>query len=82
MSQSHQSPFPLSETTPGDIGRISKIDNTELEVALLKMGISTGDICRVSGIAPLGDPIALLVGRTKVSLRKQDAKHIWILPQQ
>jgi ferrous iron transport protein A len=84
MKQILESPSPLSPLSglsAGVSGHISRIDAPELEVALLKMGISIGDRCKISGIAPFGDPIAIRVDRTQISLRKCDARHIWIQPQ-
>ncbi|MEM7656818.1 MAG: FeoA family protein [Bacteroidota bacterium] len=71
---------PLSALSKGARGQISRIEGTELEVALLKLGIAVGDQCKIANIAPLGDPIAILVDRTQISLRKQEAGQIWIQP--
>lgn len=62
----------------GEKGRISKIDAPELEMTLLKMGICVGDQVSFAGTAPLNDPVAIKVHRTKLLMRREDASHIWI----
>ena len=62
----------------GDCGQILKIDGKELEIALLKMGVKIGDCISYMGKAPLGDPVAIGVHGTKISLRKKDAAAVWI----
>lgn len=60
---------------------ITAIDTDGLRLALLKMGISVGNKLTLSNIAPLGDPIAIVINGTKISLRKTDAALIWVEPQ-
>lgn len=57
---------------------ITAIDTDTMRLALLKMGVSVGNSLSISNIAPLGDPIAIVVNGTKISLRKTDAAHIWV----
>lgn len=68
----------LSDLTPGDMGEIMDIQSKELALALLRMGVSKGDRVTLTDIAPLGDPVAIKVNGTKLSLRKKDAASIWI----
>ncbi len=63
---------------PGESGRIAHIDAPELEIALLKMGVTVGDEVSFAGAAPLNDPVSIRVHRTKLLLRREDASHIWI----
>ncbi|MDP5170600.1 MAG: ferrous iron transport protein A [Bacteroidia bacterium] len=68
----------LLSMQPGEYARIAKIDAPELEMALLKMGVSIGDEISFAGTAPLNDPVSIRVHRTKLLLRRDDASHIWI----
>lgn len=47
-----------------------------LRCRLLDMGLIPKTIVRVQKIAPLGDPIELLVRDYSLSLRKEDARNI------
>lgn len=69
----------LSKMETGKTGRITKINGSEMEVALLNMGIVVGDTCLLSDIAPLGDPIAITINGTKISMRKRDAENVWVI---
>ncbi|MEO0897765.1 MAG: FeoA family protein [Bacteroidota bacterium] len=68
----------LHKLKKGQAGFIEKIDNEELKLALLQLGITEGDECKFTGAAPLQDPLSIMVNRTKVTLRKRDAASIWI----
>lgn len=72
--------IPLLTLSKGQLATIKLIDDDELSLALLHLGIKTGDILRLSNIAPLGDPIAIAVNGTKISIRKKEAARIWVLP--
>jgi len=78
QSPVHTREVPLSKLRTGERGRIVRIDEPALEIALLKMGIAVGDQITFSGAAPLGGPIAVRAARTKLSLRREDATHVWI----
>jgi len=66
----------LAEMRVGESGKIVRVDSEEIQIALMKLGILPGDQFWVSNIAPLGDPIAITINRTKVSLRRRDADHV------
>ncbi|MEM7510179.1 MAG: FeoA family protein [Bacteroidota bacterium] len=66
----------LSEFSVGDEGVIGDITSQELALGLLKMGIQKGDRCKLANIAPLGNPLAILVNGTKISIRNEDAARI------
>jgi ferrous iron transport protein A len=74
----HAQEVPLSSLRAGDRGQIARIDAPELEIALLKMGVTIGDQLAFAVAAPLGGPIAVRAMHTKLSLRREDAMHIWI----
>ncbi len=68
----------LSQMRQGESGKIVKIGSSGMEVALLNFGIAIGDTCTLSDIAPLGDPIAIAINGTKISMRKKDAANVWV----
>ncbi|MEM6802055.1 MAG: FeoA domain-containing protein [Bacteroidota bacterium] len=70
--------FSLDYLKPGQKAVISKINSEEVELELLKMGISIGTSCQLSGGAPLKDPIAFIANQVKVFVRKKDATQIWM----
>ncbi len=72
---------PLSSLALHAQAVIRVIDADALRLALLKMGVSVGNRLVLSNIAPLGDPLAIAINGTKISLRKTDAAHIWVEPQ-
>ena len=66
----------LSELHISETATIDCIESPEMQVALMQLGVREGDNFTVSDIAPLGDPMAIRVNGTKISIRKQDAKCI------
>ncbi len=80
-SYAQQQESMLSTLKKGEQGQIVRIDSPELEIALLKMGVCIGDQIAYRGSAPLGGPIAIRTQQTKLSLRREDACHIWINPR-
>ncbi len=67
----------LDAFKPGEIGIVKKI-NCELSVKsrLLAMGVVPGAEVRVEKVAPLGDPVEIIVKGYHLSLRKEEAKCI------
>jgi len=62
----------LSELKKGQAGRISAISaSPELRRRLLDMGVLTGEVIKVEGVAPLGDPFEVSVKNYRLSLRGQ-----------
>ena len=68
----------LSELKPGVEGVIEQFDDNNAKVKLLEMGCIPGAAVRIEAIAPMGDPIAILIAGYCLSLRKQEARHIWV----
>lgn len=68
----------LSTLKKGESATIISIDTPEMQVALMSLGVLEGDRCKLSDIAPLGDPIAIQINGTKVSLRLRDAASVWV----
>ena len=48
---------------------------------LLEMGCLPGEMVRITGIAPFGDPIMVQVGAYRLSMRRADARHIVVAPE-
>ncbi|MCS7027938.1 MAG: ferrous iron transport protein A [Bacteroidia bacterium] len=71
----------LAELKVGDKGYISQITNLQVQFYLLNMGCTPQASLEVVNIAPLGDPIAIKVGNTILSIRKRDAQYIQIQKQ-
>lgn len=67
----------LASLKPGDQGRITAIGATgPLRRRLMDMGVLAGENVRVVKVAPLGDPIEVLIKNYRLSLRKSEAEGI------
>lgn len=66
----------LSELKQGESGIIRSFDNEDLSIKLLEMGCIPGEKITIEQIAPLKDPISILVGGYKLSLRIDEAENI------
>lgn len=67
----------LNRIHPGECARVKRIaGNDDLRRRLIEMGITGGARLRVKRVAPLGDPMAVEVGGTSISLRKSEASQI------
>ena len=66
----------LSELHKGDSATITRIADQGLALKLLDMGCIPGETIRLEQIAPLGDPLAVSVGGTLLSIRLQEAETI------
>lgn len=70
---------PLCDLKPGKMGVVKKIAaQGKLKRKILEMGIISGDKVEVKGVAPMGDPIEVVVKDYKLSLRKNEAASIWV----
>jgi ferrous iron transport protein A len=67
----------LAMLKPGQRGRITKIGAIgPMKRRLLDMGVLQGEEVKVEKIAPLGDPIEIIVKNYRLSLRKREAAGI------
>ncbi len=67
----------LSELPVGSRAKIVKIGNIgDLKRRLRELGITKGEVVEIEHIAPLGDPIEIIVKNSRLSLRKEEAEHI------
>ena len=70
--------YRLSELKSGARGIIHQFDDNDTKVKLMEMGCIPGEQIFIEAIAPMGDPIAIQVAGYSLSLRKSDARFIWI----
>ena len=68
----------LSDLKLGASGIIQQFDDNEAKVKLMEMGCIIGEFIMLKAIAPMGDPIAIQVSGYCLSLRKNEARHIWV----
>lgn len=68
----------LSELKPGQEGIIKEFMSNELFLKLMEMGCVPGEKIIMEQVAPLGDPISVSVAGYHLSLRINEAEHIYV----
>lgn len=69
----------LNKLKPGESGIILKVDGEkELRCRLLDMGLIPRTAVKMTKVAPMGDPIQVLIRGYELTLRIDDAKKIEI----
>ncbi len=69
----------LAMLRPGQRGKITKIGAIgPLKRRLMDMGVLLGEEVKVEKVAPLGDPIEIIVKNYRLSLRKSEAAGIGV----
>lgn len=69
----------LSELQTGEKGKVIRITaQGPVRRRFLEMGITPGTEVSVKGVAPLGDPMEILVKGYRLSLRKEEAASIFL----
>ena len=64
----------LDQARAGERFRIERVDGPpELVQRLMEFGLLDGEFIEVVGFAPLGDPLEIHIGGTRLSLRKREA---------
>lgn len=67
----------LAMLKPGENGRITKMGAVgPLKRRLMDMGVLVGEAVKVEKVAPLGDPIEVIIKNYHLSLRKKEAGEI------
>lgn len=67
----------LAMLKPGENGRITKMGAVgPLKRRLMDMGVLVGEAVKVEKVAPLGDPIEVIIKNYHLSLRKKEAAEI------
>lgn len=68
----------LSDLKPGQEGIIREFQDNEIFLKLMEMGCVPGERILLEQIAPLGDPISVNVAGYHLSLRLNEAEHIYV----
>ena len=68
----------LSEMKVGSSGIVRSFENSTTSIKLMEMGCVPGEIVSIEKIAPLKDPISVLVAGYSLSLRLEEAENIII----
>lgn len=67
-------PVPLSLLQPGDQGEVVRVKaQGPIRQRLLEMGFIRGALLRVEKLAPLGDPMELVIKGYHLSLRREES---------
>lgn len=69
---------PLSTLKKGQTATIVEVLNQQESMKLMEMGCLPGEQITLENIAPLGDPLAIIVAGYKLSLRKSDAEKLMV----
>jgi len=63
--------------TAGQRGQILALTGDPVLVGrLMEMGVLEGDEIELIGFAPLGDPLEIRLGDSRLSLRRREAAHV------
>lgn len=68
----------LSEIKIGKTVIIHSFEKDEIFIKLMEMGCIPGELVKVEQIAPLGDPISIIVAGYNLSLRINEAEKILV----
>jgi ferrous iron transport protein A len=68
----------LSELKPGQEATILAFSGEEISIKLMEMGLVPGESVLLEQVAPLGDPISILVSGYHLSLRLNEAEQITV----
>lgn len=69
----------LKDLSPGEQGKVVRVDaEGALKRRLMDMGLTRGTMVTFRKVAPLGDPIEITVRGYELSIRKDEAAHIFV----
>lgn len=68
----------LSELKPGQEGIIKEFNSNDIFLKLMEMGCVPGEKILLEQVAPMGDPISINVSGYRLSLRLNEAEHIFV----
>jgi ferrous iron transport protein A len=72
---------PLDQFRAGQRGRICQIQGSDaLTQRLMEMGVLEGEEVEILCCAPLGDPVEIRMGDSRLSLRRSEAARILLNP--
>ena len=70
---------PLSTLKPGDRARVEVIaGEPALVQRLYEFGLLEGEEVELLAVAPLGDPVEIRIGNTRLSLRLREAEGVTV----
>lgn len=73
--------IPLSRLQPGESGEVLQVSATgSIRQRLLEMGFIRGARLRVEKLAPMGDPMELVIKGYHLSLRREESSCILVRP--
>ena len=73
--------IPLSELIPGRHARIESVSgDPALVQRLYEFGLLEGEELEMVAVAPLGDPVEIRIGNTRLSLRLREAAGVSVSP--
>jgi len=70
----------LSELSIGQSAIIDSFSDDYMKLKLLEMGCLPGEMVSVDRVAPFGDPIAIKVADSTLSIRLSDAYNVLVVP--
>ncbi|MGE5106970.1 MAG: FeoA family protein [Sphingobacteriales bacterium] len=68
----------LSKIAVGETVIIHSFESDEIFLKLMEMGCVPGEKVKIEQIAPMKDPISILIAGYKLSLRLEEAEKIWV----
>lgn len=68
----------LSEINPGVTVIIKEIEDNDFYLKLMEMGFIPGETVKILQVAPLGDPISVIVAGYNLSLRLNEADNVLV----
>jgi ferrous iron transport protein A len=68
----------LSKLAVGKAAIIKGFENDDIFLKLMEMGCIPGETIEIDQLAPMGDPISLIVAGYHLSLRLDEAEMIWV----
>jgi ferrous iron transport protein A len=72
----------LSDLRPGDRAEVTAITGEpNLVQRLYEFGLFEGETVELVGVAPLGDPIEIRLGNTRLTLRRAEAAGVSVTPR-
>jgi Fe2+ transport system protein FeoA len=72
-------PIPLSLLQPGEQGEVAQVQaQGQVRQRLLEMGFIRGALLRVEKLAPMGDPMELVIKGYHLSLRRDESSCILV----
>jgi len=71
----------LDQVPPGSKVRIETIAGEDALVQrLMEFGLLEGEVIEVISLAPLGDPLEIRCGHSRLSLRRREAQGVTVAP--